>query len=659
MAKWIWYPGDFELYHSMLLHNRREKRGMYYSPMWRVDSPHRNMRFYKIAVLEKPEHFKVVSHIADTELVVNGTKMPVNSDITLEPGKNFIKISVFSQNTFPYVYCEGETFASDESWMTATFGEGDCHVGTNEMYISPEDDPAVFKFAYKTVYPVSKERINDGTLYDFGRELMGKLTIKCENCPPQSLFAVYGESRAEALDSEYAEVTEKFEMTGSVAELRSRACRYVYIGGDCGGLEVSYKYEYLPVEYKGKFRCDDELINKIWDISRYTFELNTREAYFDGIKRDRWVWSGDAYQSFFVNFYLTCDKDTVRRTLKMLRGTGKMYQHINTIVDYTFYWIIGIWDYYYHTGDMDFVREIFPKTKEIWELINDRIDERGYIIGDTKKGDWTFVDWSDTAKSGTVCVEQILLAAAYRSFAKICDLVGVESDEYIAQANVLEARISKDFWREELGAFVDCIDREDRVDVVTRHANIFALRYGIADEHQKERIIDCVIKNDKIPKITTPYFEFFELDAMCSIGETGYFVDMLHRYWGGMAALGATTFWEEFDPEQEGNEHFEMYSNKFGRSLCHAWASSPIYLLGKYVLGVRPTSPAYKTFDIVPDALGFKTVSGRVPVLDGYVDVDINDGTVDVFTDVEGGTLVIGDRRISVPAGKHITAELK
>ena len=144
MAKWIWYPGDFELYHSMLVHNRREKRGMYYSPMWRVDSPHRNMRFYKIAVLEKPEHIKVVSHIADTELVVNGTKMPTNSDITLGPGKNFIKISVFSQDTFPYVYCEGETFASDESWMTATFGEGDCHVGTNEMYCLPEDDPAVF-----------------------------------------------------------------------------------------------------------------------------------------------------------------------------------------------------------------------------------------------------------------------------------------------------------------------------------------------------------------------------------------------------------------------------------------------------------------------------------------------------------------------------------
>ena len=26
-GRWIWYPGDFELYHNMLLHSRREEKG--------------------------------------------------------------------------------------------------------------------------------------------------------------------------------------------------------------------------------------------------------------------------------------------------------------------------------------------------------------------------------------------------------------------------------------------------------------------------------------------------------------------------------------------------------------------------------------------------------------------------------------------------------
>lgn len=57
MANWMWYPDDFELYHAMLVHNRRERRGDYYSPMWRVDAPHRNVRLYKIVELEKSEDF--------------------------------------------------------------------------------------------------------------------------------------------------------------------------------------------------------------------------------------------------------------------------------------------------------------------------------------------------------------------------------------------------------------------------------------------------------------------------------------------------------------------------------------------------------------------------------------------------------------------------
>lgn len=56
-----------------------------------------------------------------------------------------------------------------------------------------------------------------------------------------------------------------------------------------------------------------------------------------------------------------------------------------------------------------------------------------------------------------------------------------------------------------------------------------------------------------------------------------------------MLDLGATTVWEEYNPNLSGAQHYEMYGNKYGKSLCHAWGVSPIYLLGKYYLGVTPT----------------------------------------------------------------------
>ena len=75
----------------------------------------------------------------------------------------------------------------------------------------------------------------------------------------------------------------------------------------------------------------------------------------DGIKRDRWVWSGDAYQEL-MNYYLFFDPGVVKRTLIASCGKDPVEMHINQIMDYTFYWFVTLYDYYLYTGDLEFVR---------------------------------------------------------------------------------------------------------------------------------------------------------------------------------------------------------------------------------------------------------------------------------------------------------------
>ncbi len=77
-------------------------------------------------------------------------------------------------------------------------------------------------------------------------------------------------------------------------------------------------YEYKPEVYRGSFRSSDEELNRIWDVSAYTLQLTTREFFIDGIKRDRWVWSGDAYQSYMMNYYIFFDSQTVKNTIGFL-----------------------------------------------------------------------------------------------------------------------------------------------------------------------------------------------------------------------------------------------------------------------------------------------------------------------------------------------------
>ena len=212
--------------------------------------------------------------------------------------------------------------------------------------------------------------------------------------------------------TEYAEVTE-LDLNGNIKNgsytSSPVAFRYVFVPGVFDAT-VTAQLEYLPLKNKGSFKCDNEEINKLWDVCAYTMLLNSREAFFDGIKRDRWVWSGDAYQSFFVNYYLANDREIVKRTIRMLRGADPIFKHINTICDYTFLWLCGIWEYYIYSGDKEFLEDIYPEMLDMWKFISGRLSADG--LYERKPDDWVFIDWSTFDSNGPMCAEQMLLCRA-------------------------------------------------------------------------------------------------------------------------------------------------------------------------------------------------------------------------------------------------------
>lgn len=667
MAKWIWHPGSFELYHGMLLHNRRTSartykdgdkadiRRVYFYPMWRIDSPSNNAILSKEATIEEEEAIEFYSNTDISCINVDGRSYPVNSKIKLGVGKHKVCVQGFKKDGFPAFYCKGKVFASDRSWIVEKSDDGVIrHAGESDLYTELSDNPEIFKFSYEKIYPASVEKIENGYLYDFGKEMYGRVSISCEKSCDE-LLVVPGESYEEATDYEYANCVDNLPFSSGNGITNTLAFRYIYIPNFEHRCDIFVNFEFLPLENRGSFRCDNELVNKIWDTSAYTMLLNSREGFFDGIKRDGWVWSGDAYQSYFVNYYLAFDKDIVRRTIRMLRGGNPISKHINTICDYTFYWICSVWEYYFHTGDIDFVKDIYPDMLDIWRFLEGRFDEKGMY--ERKPDDWVFIDWSTFDSNGPMCAEQLLLCRAYECLGKCASLIGDTQTEKkcLAQVEFMKKEINSLYWNDEAGAFVD--DYKSGKNNVTRHANIFALLFDYTSEDRKKKIIDNVIHNDSIARITTPYFEFFELDAMCQIGSFDYVSDMLLSYWGGMIKLGATTIWEEFDPTKNGIEHYSMYGGKYEKSLCHAWGASPIYLLGKYALGVRPTSANYQTFEVKPNLMCFGEIEGKVPTSMGEIYVKATKNEVSVLSPIDGGTLVIGDKKYSIQ--KNIPLNVK
>ena len=142
----------------------------------------------------------------------------------------------------------------------------------------------------------------------------------------------------------------------------------------------------------------------------------------------------------------------------------------------------------------------------------------------------------------------------------------------------------------------------------------------------------------------------------------GYHKEVLKEmrdYWGGMLREGATSFWEKYNPEETGIQHLAMYGRPYGKSLCHAWGASPVYLLGKYYLGVRPTKPGYEEYIVEPSLGDLEWMEGDVPTPQGMIHIYIDHKQVKVNATTAGkGSLVLGNQRYDIEPGKELVVTL-
>lgn len=644
-ARWIWYPCDFEIYHHLLLSCRRQEFGCDYPCAWRVPSPEKTVAFIRDFTAEKDTSFTVVTHSKGMVRIADA-KYRVNEEIFIPAGSYRIEVQLFDIEAFPSLFVDSEFLWSDGEWTCEARDTRWLNVCCEPAYYSASDDPRVFPFSYKDISPVSQENVNGGILYDFGEETFGPVRIEDE-CSAEGITLVYGESREEALDSKWAVIRETLTAEDS-RERPARAFRYIFVFANDGReVGISAQYEYIPLEDKAKFDCADSGLNDIWKVCVRTFHLNSREFFLDGIKRDRWVWSGDAYQSFMINRALFADDAITERTITALLGKPPYHMHVNRINDYSAYLILSVLEHYRASGRKAFVMRIWENLKELFRFVVSRLDENG--LSCPRHGDWVFIDWGELDMEGPHCAEQILLWKAYLAMTELSEAAG-EKNDYSAEAEKLKKTVTEKYWNAEKGAFVDSY--ESGRDFVSRQTNVFAVLFGFADEKQKQSIIENVFRNPSLPEITTPYFKLYELLALCECGMTEKVYDYILLYWGGMLKLGATSVWEAYDERQSGAGHYGMYGTPYAKSLCHAWGSGPILLLINKIAGIDPVVAADGTFKVCPAENFPVPYRATAPVKDGYVTVEYDGENAKASGNVRGGKLCFKGQISEIPAAE-------
>lgn len=638
-AKWIWYANDFELlaYHKMIK-KRRQRQDLIY-PTWIMDRPEYQVTFLGHYNVPEKTSFKIYHN---GQITVNVNDKPwfvENPDgiIELEPGQGTIRIYCMAETGLPCVFIDSKYVKTNESWQAYCVDNKLKNASANNMFTTKDYGPMDYKLPTKKLKCKSIKKVSGGLLYDFGRELLAIPVIKATADTVIHLY--YGESDIEAIDYKNSEVCEDIKVVKDKTTVgeESRGFRYVYIKNPKTVSDFYVLEELYVTDFESQFKSNSALMNKIYSTAKYTLKLTSREMFIDGPKRDRWTWAGDVLQSMWFDFYTFFDKEIVKRTLSAIIGKQEIRSNMSGILDYNFYYVISVYYYYVFTGDLDFIKTIFPRLQSMMRFIFTKPKVNGLLMANNE---WIFIDWTNIKDFGKlnntypISLIQMLYYKSLEIMISFEDLLGIEHDpKYLKEIDGLKQKISDTYYDSEKGLYY----HDTAHTTKTKYGNIFALLLGIADESQRQMIAKGIV-SDEVHEIHTPFMKFFELCALAEVGHLEYVLDYMQYYWGGMIKHGATTFWERFDPDQTGNEKYAMYGRPYGKSLCHSWGAGPLYIIGKYIVGLSPLEDGYEQYKLQP-YLGKLKLKTKLPMNNSELDYEYNGEYIKIFSPNKDGVL--------------------
>lgn len=394
---------------------------------------------------------------------------------------------------------------------------------------------------------------------------------------------------------------------------------------------LAYHETSYNTEASGRFQCDDDFYTRFWNKGLATLRVNMRDTFFDCPDRERAQWWGDCTVLMGESFYTydtqvhhlmrkaileLCDWQRDDKCLRSpIPGTHTAELPAQMLASVGLY---GFWNYYMNTGDLQTIRHAYPHVQDylsVWHIE----PETGLTA--ERHGGWDWGDWGENRDIRLLYAgwHYIALDAAAR-MAEALGRPQSEAEGYRAQMERVRH------------GFQLCWDGE-----AFRHP---LYRDATDDRVQALAVVSGIATPEQYPAITrflghtrhaSPYMEKYIMEALFLMGE-------------GEMAMQRTR--ERFTPMVDNPNYSTLFegwgigSEGYGGGTTnHAWSGGAITVISQYLMGLYPTQPGWKEFDIRPQFVTFHQASISVPTVAG---------TVSVAYKQKGGKLVAD---VTVPRG--------
>ena len=236
--------------------------------------------------------------------------------------------------------------------------------------------------------------------------------------------------------------------------------------------------------YRGSFRSNDDLMNRVWYAGAYTVQMDTIDPLqgprggrplragltmsgwlgatilVDGAKRDRAVWPGDLGFSGLTAFLTTGDTlsvkndldtlfvaRTVRDAFPMLAGDfGDLFSDT-----YHLWTLIAVIDYFLYSGDRSWVISHWPQIKKAVAFSTAKIGAHGLLSVDLTR------DWGRDVSGGEEISANALLFQVLQGASFLASIAGDSTAQslYTATAASVRSAINLYLWDTGAGMYMD------------------------------------------------------------------------------------------------------------------------------------------------------------------------------------------------------------
>lgn len=531
---------------------------------------------------------------------------------------------------------------NDNNWANAQFNS-DKIIADNEVLVPYRSENSARLKTNELTKKVTKLG-EQNYLLDLGKEIIGSLSINLSSDVAQRVNVLMGEQLNEdghvrhhiAAGPDYVENWTLVAGTNEFTTFQVKNFRYVELVGFEGKLnpdEINgWAIEQPFDENESEFSSDNELLNREYELSKYTIKATNQDIFVDSQARERRPYEGDLLVNGLTSFVVSSNYSLDRHTLDYLIDNPTWPE------DYKLFNIEMAWLDYMYTGNSALLNKRYENLKIklnrgkgedsfdgassdfMGNLKNgkgvDNFDEKVGLVTNNGLVDWPIPERDGFVEGKYNTPFNAVFYGAYQVMAQIAEVTGHDEDVpyFTKRANTIKEQMIARLYDKQSGRFYDSLNEDLTVNKHTsHHASAYALCYGVYDGQEMSNKVAKFVANDG-EFIGSVYFIYFMLKGLIDSGHADEAITLLTN---PNNAKDAKTFAAILD-QLHATIAPEAWSNHYkpNMTLSHPWGATPGLTIVQGIMGIVPLKPGFEEFRIriqpgELSALSVKTPSAR------------------------------------------------